>query len=129
MFATELDTFVQKFNHFWNDRQVAHIDVETCSGKAWGDLRANLGHVPGPLHHRKPNPAFQNQKKGDSPSRQRPHAARAAAPAQVVDAVEASEPVNDEEAVETKGVEETLNKKDTTETVGIEDIVDEVNEN
>ena len=63
MFVTELDTFVQKFHQLWNNCHVAHLDVDTCAGKAWVGLRVHLGHVPGFLHHRQPHPAYHNRKK------------------------------------------------------------------
>jgi hypothetical protein len=129
MFATELDTFVQKFHQLWNNGYVAHLDVDTCAGKAWVGLRVDLGHVPGPLHHRQPHPAYHNRKKVDSPSRQRRRAARAVARAQLVNAEQESDPETVEETGPTKDVEETLSDTATaTETVGSEAVDEIVNE-
>jgi hypothetical protein len=76
MVATELDTFVLKFHQLWKAGHTAHLDLDTCAGKAWVGLRVQLGHVPGPPHHDL-HPSFE--KKKDSPSRQRRRARRAAA--------------------------------------------------
>ena len=45
---TELDTFIQKFHQLWNDGHTAHLDLDTCAGKAWVGLHVQLGHAPGP---------------------------------------------------------------------------------
>ena len=79
MFVTELDTFVLKFHQLWKAGHTAHLDLDTCAGKAWVGLRVQLGHAPGPLHHLPHPPFFQAQKKTVNPSRQRRHARRAAA--------------------------------------------------
>ena len=129
MLVTELETFVQKFHQLWNDGHVAHLDVDTCAGKAWVGLRVHLGQVPGPLHHCQPHPTFKNRKKVDSPSRQRRCAARAAARASPDNVEEAFEPVRVEEYVETEDVEQTICDKDTTATVVSVDVDDKVNEN
>ena len=53
MFVTELDTFIQKFHHLWNSCYVAHLDLDTCGGKAWVGVRVQLGRAPG-VHHQPP---------------------------------------------------------------------------
>ena len=79
MFVTELDTFVKKFHQLWNAGLTAHLDLDTHAGNAWVGLRVQLGQVPGPPHqHAQPFPQ-QVQRKGESPSRQRRRARRAAA--------------------------------------------------
>ena len=96
MFVTELDTFVLKFHQLWKAGHTAHLDLDTCAGKAWVGLRVQLGHVPGPPHHEL-HPTFV--KKKDTPSRQRRRARRAAAQQKNV-AEEASKRETVEESVE-----------------------------
>ena len=79
MFVTELDTFIQTFHQLWNSSQTAHLDLDTCAGKAWVGLRVQLGHDPGPPHHQLHHPPFhQHSRQRDSPSRMRRRARRAA---------------------------------------------------
>ena len=64
MFATELDSFVQKFHQLWRAGVTANLDLDTHAGNAWVGLRVQLGHVPGPAHqfpghHR--GPAYQRR--------------------------------------------------------------------
>ena len=119
MFVTELDTFVLKFHQLWKAGHTAHLDLDTCAGKAWVGLRVQLGEVPGPPHHQH-RPSTSLIKKKDSPSRQRRRARRAAA-RQVNVAEEASNEETVEETVNTdpakKPVEQSENKKTTEEEV------------
>ena len=78
MFVTELDTFIQKFHQLWNSGHTAHLDLDTCAGKAWVGLRVQLGHDPGPPHHQLHHPPFHHPRQRDSPSRMRRRARRAA---------------------------------------------------
>ena len=96
MFVTELDTFVLKFHQLWKAGHTAHLDLDTCAGKAWVGLRVQLGQVPGPPYHEL-HPTFV--KKKDTPSRQRRRARRAAAQQMKV-AEEASNRETLEESVE-----------------------------
>ena len=50
MEATEVDTFIRKFYQLWNSGYTAHLDIDTCGGKAWVGLRLHLDHFPGPQH-------------------------------------------------------------------------------
>ena len=51
MAATELDSFIWKFNQLWKAGLTAHLDLDTHAGSAWVGLRVQLGHVPpGPLY-------------------------------------------------------------------------------
>ena len=74
MVTTELDSFIQKFYRLWYDGHTAHLDLDTCAGKAWVGLRVQLGHAPGPLHQQQ----FHFRKKSFGPSRQRRRERRAA---------------------------------------------------
>ena len=47
MVTTELDSFLQKFYRLWYDGHTAHLDLDTCAGKAWVGLRVQLGHALG----------------------------------------------------------------------------------
>ena len=98
MFATELDSFVYKFNQLWSAGHSAHLDLDTHAGRAWVGLRVQLGHhAPLPPYHLPHNfPQYSHKK--DSPSRQRRRAKRAAA-AQKANAEEASK-INKEVAVD-----------------------------
>ena len=78
MIANELDSFVKKFYQLWNKGLTAHLDLDTHAGNAWVGLRVQLGHVAGPPHQVHPFPK-QVQRKGESPSRMRRRARRAAA--------------------------------------------------
>ena len=98
MFATELDSFVYKFNQLWSAGHSAHLDLDTHAGRAWVGLRVQLGHhAPLPPYHLPHNfPQYSHKK--DSPSRKRRRAKRAAA-AQKENAEEASK-INKEVAVD-----------------------------
>ena len=98
MFATELDSFVYKFNQLWSAGHSAHLDLDTHAGRAWVGLRVQLGHhAPLPPYHLPHNfPQYSHKK--DSPSRQRRRAKRAAA-GQKANAEEASK-INKEVAVD-----------------------------
>ena len=50
--ATELETFVQKFHQLCNNGYSAHLDPDCHDGVAYVGLRLQLGHPPGPIHHR-----------------------------------------------------------------------------
>ena len=39
----ELNSFVTKFKQLWKGGFNAHLDLETCDGKAWIGLRVQLG--------------------------------------------------------------------------------------
>jgi hypothetical protein len=111
MFVTELDIFLQKFHQLWNSGQTAHLDLDTCAGKAWVGLRVQLGHDPGPPHH----PPFQHPRQGDSPSRMRRRARRAAnrkqqvkESDQKVDAEAETEPRENVDVTEGKTVENVV---------------------
>ena len=80
MSVTELDNFIQKFHQLWKAGHIAHLDVDTCAGKAWVGLRVQLGHAPGPPHHQLRPPPFSHvHRRKDTPSRQRRRARRTAA--------------------------------------------------
>ena len=86
MYATALDSFVQKFHQLWQAGHTAHLDLDTLAGKAWVGLRVQLGDAPDPVrqqaHHHHPFPPRSNRR---SPSywrrqeRRRQEAASAAA--------------------------------------------------
>ena len=78
MFVTELDTFIQKFQQLWNSGHTAHLDLDTCAGRAWVGLRVQLGHAPGPPHQQLHHPPFKHPRNPESPSRMRRRARRAA---------------------------------------------------
>ena len=61
-----------------NSGHTAHLDLDTCAGKAWVGLRVQLGHAPGPPHEQLHHPPFQHPRRRDSPSRMRRRARRAA---------------------------------------------------
>ena len=129
MFITELDTFIQKFHQLWNSGQTAHLDLDTCAGKAWVGLSVQLGHAPGPPHQQLHHPPFQHPKQRDSPSRMRRRARRAANRQQqeiVIQKLNAeaetkpSENVTEVKTAETADAEKAFSKESrvgTTETV------------
>ena len=98
MVTTELVSFIQKFYRLWSDGHTAHLDLDTCAGKAWVGLRVQLGHAPGPLHQQQ----FHFRKKSFGPSRQRQRKRRAAARLNIEHPEEACDPtVVVEETTET----------------------------
>ena len=112
MAATELDSFIWKFNQLWKAGITAHLDLDTHAGSAWVGLRVQLGHVaPGPLHQQ----VYQHQsfhKAG--PSRQRRRARRLAAREKMSTAAAAGKAAegSEEECVETaEQTEETITEK------------------
>ena len=44
---TEINAFIVKFKQLWNSGFSAHLDLDSCDGKAWVGLRLNLGDAPG----------------------------------------------------------------------------------
>ena len=74
MEATEIDTFIRKFYQLWNSGHTAHLDIDTCAGKAWVGLRLQLDHAPAGHQHQ---PAYHQKR--FSASRQRRRIRRAAA--------------------------------------------------
>ena len=50
--TNELQTFVQKFKQLWKDGQDAQLRVESRAGKAFVELRLELGEEPGPTQSR-----------------------------------------------------------------------------
>ena len=95
MFDEELSSFVSKFHQLRRAGLTAHLDVDTCAGKAWVGLRVMLE----PVQH--PHSWDQNLRRR-SPSyfrrQERRKAARAAADGQapssvVIDAEQAKETV------------------------------------
>ena len=76
MFISELDTFIRKFQQLLKAGHVAHLDVDTNSGRRMGGPpgpTGTLGQAPGHLHHQQPQTVFK-----DTPSRQRHRARRVA---------------------------------------------------
>jgi hypothetical protein len=123
MYVTELDTFIQKFHQLWNSGHTAHLDLETCAGKAWVGLRVQLGHGPGPPHEQLHHPPFHHPKQRDSPSRMRRRARRAANRQQqerVIQEVNAeAEPKPSENVIEVKTAETVDAEKVLSEESGI----------
>ena len=109
MFNEELSSFLSQFQELRRAGLTAHLDVDTCAGKAWVGLRVMLGPVQHPHHH----PQNVQNVKRRSPSyyrrQERRKAARAAeVPSSVVvDAEQAKETV---EVPENK-VQESDDKK------------------
>ena len=133
MFATELDSFVYKFNQLWSACHSAHLDLDTHAGRAWVGLRVQLGHhAPLPPFHLPHNfPQYSHKK--DSPSRQRRRAKRAAA-ARQANADEASE-IEEEVAVDVadnESAEEAIVDVDESRSINdaktVEETDDEQNE-
>ena len=94
MEAREVDSFVRKFYQLWNSGYTAHLDIDTCAGKAWVGLRLQLDHAPGGHQHQ---PAYHQ--KHFSASRQRRRERRAAAHAAHTHAERASEESTNNEDV------------------------------
>ena len=94
MEAREVDSFVRKFYQLWNSGYTAHLDIDTCAGKAWVGLRLQLDHAPGGHQHQ---PAYHQ--KHFSASRQRRRERRAAAHAAHTHAEGASEESTNNEDV------------------------------
>ena len=122
MFVTELDTFLQKFHQLWNSGHTAHLDLDTCAGKAWVGLRVQLGHDPGPPHHQLHHPPFHHPKQRDSPSRMRRRARRAAnrkqqekETVQKINAEAETEPIENVDVTEGKTVEIAVAEKASPE--------------
>ena len=84
MEAAEIDSFIRKFYQLWNNGYTAHLDIDTCAGKAWVGLRLHLDHFSGHQHQ----PAYHQ--KHYSASRQRRRERRSAAHAASKHAEEAS---------------------------------------
>ena len=121
MEATEIDTFIRKFYQLWNNGYTAHLDIDTCAGKAWVGLRLHLDHAPG--HHHQP----AHHQRHFSASRQRRRERRAAAHAASKHAKEASEKSANTEEVNTpaKEIIENKNKEAGTEEIGAGEVENE----
>ena len=112
MFATELNSFVQKFHQLWTNGLTAHLDIDSHAGNAWVWLRVQLGPVPGPAQQQH---VPQHQPRYRGPSYQRRQERRRAAftapntlsnTEQVNDKKEESNSINDNSDAEKADIEE-----------------------
>ena len=80
MYATELHSFIQKFNNLWNAGFTAHLDIDSHDGFAWIGLHLQLGQQPAlhPEHHQVGPRNPQKSRNKNNPSRQRRRATRKA---------------------------------------------------
>ena len=116
MAATELDSFICKFNQLWHAGLTAHLDLDTHAGSTWVGLHVQFGHVAlGPSHqHQQPDQHHSSHKVGLS--RQRRRARRSAAREKMSTTAAAGKAVEGSvvECVETK---ENTEETDFTEKV------------
>ena len=72
----ELNSFITKFKQLWRSGFSAHLDVDSCDGKAWVGIRLNLGGAPDRVHVRHHGEDVQISRV--SPSKERRRERRAA---------------------------------------------------
>ena len=122
MFDEELSSFVSKFHQLRRAGLTAHLDVDTCAGKAWVGLRVMLDPVQHPNSWDQPHNVPNLRRRSPSYFRrqERRKAARAAADGQapssvVIDAEQAKETVkvseNKVEDSEKKETEQVSNSE------------------
>ena len=88
MKAAEIDSFIGKFYQLWRSGHTAHLDIDTCAGKAWMGLHLQMEHIPGPPHQPYQQRAYSASYQHRCERREHCEAARAAA----CNAEKASEP-------------------------------------
>ena len=103
---SERQTFMQKFKQLWKDGQDAKLCVESRAGKAYVELRLELGEEPGPNISRKS--VISKSRNLNTPARERRRERRAAARNTVVK-------VNDK--VEETTTENNIDAEKATEVV------------
>lgn len=121
---TEINAFIVKFKQLWNSGFSAHLDLDSCDGKAWVGLRLNLGDAPGVGQVHREDVSLRRTQ--NSPSKERRRNRRAALRENMKNenVSESTEQVeNDMVENEIHSEEEDILEEDTIATITTEEVV------